>query len=59
MKNAELAELIRERFTPFAITCECKGKDPECADARDDAAVWAQYNTTTRIADYIANLESK
>lgn len=57
MNNAELSTLIRERFTPFAITCDCKGSDPECAVALDDPAMWGQYNTTVRIAEYISNLE--
>lgn len=57
MTNAQLADLIRERFTPFAFTCECKGSDPECQVTLDDPAMWGQYNTVTRIADYITNLE--
>jgi hypothetical protein len=56
MSNAELAELIEERFTPFAFTCECKGHDPECQVALEDPAVWGRYYTVTRIADYIRAL---
>lgn len=59
MNNLELAQLIRDRFTPFAIECECKGSDPECRVALDDPAVWSQYNTVTRITEYVTSLGDK
>ena len=55
--NAELAEVIRSKFIPFAFTCECKGADASCADAKSDAGAWAQFNTAERIARFIESLE--
>ena len=56
MNNSELAQLIQERFTPFAIKCGCKGTDIECQVALEDPAVWSQYNTVNRIVEYINTL---
>jgi len=57
MKNSELAELIRNRFSPFAFTCDCNGMHIECATAREDVASWVQYETTNRIAKFIESIE--
>lgn len=56
MNNTELANLITERFMPFVFKCDCKGADPDCAEALSDPKVWAQQDTVYRIAKYITNL---
>jgi hypothetical protein len=56
MNNTELADLIEERFTPFAFTCDCNGAMYECQDAKEDPKMWAQYDTVIRITKYIRGL---
>jgi hypothetical protein len=49
----QFAQIILDRYTPFAFKCECNGTHPECADAR--TATHTQYDTVLRIAKYISN----
>jgi len=49
----ELADLIRFRFTPLAMLCDCKGADSDCQDAKQNPAVVAQYDTVQRIAKFV------
>jgi hypothetical protein len=58
MNYSELSQLIQDRFTPFAFTCDCKGTHEECAEAMRSTAMWAQADTVMRIALFIAKLES-
>jgi hypothetical protein len=56
MTNAELAQLIRDQFTPFAMSCPCKGEHSDCNEAMQNEYLWAQYDTVVRIANYIQKL---
>jgi hypothetical protein len=49
----ELADLIRFRFTPLAMLCDCQGADSDCQDAKQNPAVVAQYDTVQRIAKFV------
>ena len=53
MKNQELADLIRSRFTPFAFMCECQGTEPSCFQARQNPTTIATHQTIERIATFI------
>ena len=57
MTNAELAQLILDRFTPFAFKCECKGTHPDCSSVFNAPSMQAQFGTVIRIANYIETLE--
>ena len=50
----ELAEIILDRYTPYAFKCECKGAEPTCSQARQDISTYTQYDTVSRIAKYIS-----
>jgi hypothetical protein len=50
-----LAEIIRERYTPLAFTCDCNGTHPDCADTYADTWAVAQYDTIKRVVSYIQN----
>ena len=56
MNNTKLAELITDRFMPFAFKCNCEGNHADCAEVLSDRAVWAQRETVERIAEYITKL---
>lgn len=58
MTNNELAELIRNKFIPFAFTCECVGNHPDCASVFESDVAWSQHDTALRIAKFIESLES-
>lgn len=49
----DLADIIRERFTPFAFTCECEGTDPACFTTRRNPTMIATHETIERIAAFI------
>jgi len=53
MTNAELAQIIRDQFTPFAFTCSCNGEQPECREAMQNPYLYGVMDTVTRIANYI------
>jgi hypothetical protein len=53
MSNADLAQIIRDLFTPFAFSCECNGADYDCQDALQNAYMYGVMDTVTRIANYI------
>jgi len=53
MTNADLAQFIRDHFTPFAFTCECNGAMYECQDAMENPYLVGVVDTVRRIADYI------
>jgi hypothetical protein len=57
MTNQELANLITERFTPFAFLCDCKGTHPDCASLLNSDNAWVQTDTVYRIAKFIETLE--
>jgi hypothetical protein len=59
MTNQELAELIRNRFTPFAFSCDCNGAHSDCYEVRSHDASIATYNTVTRIALWIQGLQDE
>lgn len=51
-----LADLIRDRFTPYAFTCQCQGAEPSCAITRKRPEYIARVETVTRIAKFIETL---
>jgi len=53
MNKNELADLIEDRFTPFAFKCDCDGSHMDCAEVRHSASGWAQRDTVARIAKFI------
>lgn len=54
MTNAELADLILQRFTPFAFTCDCQGDHPECIEVKtNDTWAIAQADTAYRISQFV------
>lgn len=58
MTNQELAELILQKFIPFAFTCgegASYCEHPDCSEARLNS--YPEYNTAMRIALFIQNLE--
>lgn len=55
-KERELWERVIDRFQPFAFRCECKGAEPSCARALNDAACNAQNNTVLSIAQWLRDL---
>lgn len=58
MNNLELANLIRNNYTPLAFFCSCGGADESCREAMNDPANYRQFDTVRRIADAIAGMES-
>ena len=48
----ELAEIILDRYTPFAFKCECNGAHYDCQDAQ--TATYTQFDVVQRIAKYIS-----
>jgi len=54
---ADLSTLIRDRFTPFAFTCDCNGTEPDCYRTRtqDRYAIGAR-DTIERIVAYLEEL---
>jgi len=56
MTSQELAQHIRDHFTPFAFTCACEGKHNDCYEAKNSPSLQAQYDTVQRIAKYIERL---
>jgi hypothetical protein len=58
MDNTKLAELITERYMPFAFKCDCQGDHPDCLDTKvNDTWALAQADTVYRIAKYITELK--
>jgi predicted NodU family carbamoyl transferase len=53
MTNLNLAQIIRDQFTPFAFTCECKGADYDCQDVLQNPYMCGVMDTVTRIANYL------
>ena len=53
MNNADLAQIIRDQFTPFAFSCECNGAHYDCQDALQNPYMYGVMDTVTRIANYI------
>lgn len=57
MTNSELQTIlyknINARYTPFAFTCECGGKDWDCENALDDPYLNGVMDTVRRIAEYV------
>ena len=49
----DLADIIRERFTPFAFRCEYEGTDPACFITRRMPTMIATHETIERIATFI------
>lgn len=59
MNYIELANFIRDNYTPFAFKCSCNGEHPDCARTiREDVYAIAQYDTVIRIANAISGMES-
>lgn len=56
MTNAELAELIRNKFTPLVFSCGCAGSHPDCASILERPEVWTQNDVVVRIAKLIESL---
>jgi hypothetical protein len=49
-----IADLIEERFTPLAFTCDCNGTHPACAKViNDDRYAIGQHHTVTAIANWL------
>jgi len=48
----ELAEIILDRYTPFAFKCECSGAHYDCQDSQNE--MYQQFETVQRIAKYIS-----
>jgi hypothetical protein len=53
MNKQELAQTIRDRFTPLGFMCECKGTHSDCQLTQQNPAQWAQFETVQRIAEFI------
>ena len=49
----DLADRIERGYTPLAFRCDCRGAHPDCSAAIQDPGVYAQYETTRRIAEVI------
>lgn len=58
MNYQELANFIRNNYTPLAFTCSCEGEDESCALAMENPATYAQFSVVNRIANAIAGMES-
>lgn len=54
-----LWERVIERFQPTAFRCDCKGAEPSCARALNDAASNAQNNTVLRIAEWLREQDAQ
>ena len=52
----DLAAFVKQWFTPFAVTCACKGAEESCARALNDPRVVTQADTVERIAEHIVKL---
>lgn len=55
MTNQELAQAIRNRFTPLVFKCGCGGNDPDCKRTLDEniGGVWQRFDTVNDIAKWI------
>jgi hypothetical protein len=48
-----LAEIVLERYTPFAFACECEGSHPDCHAALQNPYLYGVMDTIRRVSDYI------
>jgi hypothetical protein len=57
MTNELLAQIILDRYTPFAFSCACGGKDWDCEQATNDPYLNGVMDTLRRVTEYIRNFE--
>lgn len=55
MTNKELAQAIRDRFTPLVFKCECNGNDPDCRRIMDEniGGVWQRFDAVHDITKWL------
>lgn len=54
-----IAQAIRDNFTPYAFKCSCKGEEKTCLAVLESDTEWARMDMVNKITRYIVELDGK